>query len=88
LVAGVIFILTAGLGLPALPVLRIMEDTICRQHLQVPDGEPVNEGDCKTPDIQAALSMVAAILFMLEAVPGKNSSLRPHSSPACVHLLT
>ncbi|PKS05629.1 hypothetical protein jhhlp_008148 [Lomentospora prolificans] len=69
LIPAVIFILTAGLGLPVLPILRIMEDTICRQNLGVPEGDTVDEEDCKGSDTQSTLSMVVAILFMLEAVP-------------------
>ena len=69
LVTGLVFVLTAGIALPALPILRILEDLICRKYLGISDGA-IDEQQCKGSDIQSKLSYVMAIQSMLEALPG------------------
>lgn len=69
-----VFFVSLGAGLTGLPVLRILEDIICRRHLSgspsSAGGGGIDESLCKGPDVQAELAYVVAVLLMFEAVPG------------------
>lgn len=75
LVTAVVFITTFGACLTSVPILRVVEDILCRRILQgtLPAGD-IDESLCKRNDIQQDLATFMGVQSMLEAVPGQPQS--------------
>ncbi|KAM4060794.1 major facilitator superfamily protein [Hirsutella rhossiliensis] len=70
LLTAVLFVITMGSGLLAIPTLRVLEDIICQRQLRVGAlSGHVGENECKGDAVQAELSFVVGIQSMVEAIP-------------------
>lgn len=51
-----------------IPLTRLIEDNLCRRHDW--QGAPIDEGRCKTDDIQSSLAYLNGSLSLVEAMVG------------------
>ncbi|KAI2472605.1 MFS general substrate transporter [Annulohypoxylon bovei var. microspora] len=66
------FTASASSGLISIPVTRVVEDVVCRQHYGVEEsaGVPIDEKQCKDDGIQSKVAFVMALSGSLDALVG------------------
>lgn len=66
------FVVSSSSGFTSIPVMRILEDIVCRQHYGLLEdvGGPVDEKLCKGDAIQAKVAFIMAIQSSLDAAVG------------------
>jgi MFS transporter, PCFT/HCP family, solute carrier family 46 (folate transporter), member 1 len=62
------FFLAGSSSFLNIPLTRLIEDNLCRRHDW--QGAPIDEGRCKTDDIQSTLAYLNGSLPLVEAIVG------------------
>jgi len=69
----ILFLLVLSATLAMMPLVRLMEDRLCREHYGT--TEPVDEAKCKVGDVQSQLAWLGGIAGVVDAVVGTSSAL-------------
>jgi len=68
MLSAILFLLVLSATLAMMPLVRLMEDGICRRYYGT--TEPVDEEKCKVGDIQSQLAWLGGIAGVVDAVVG------------------
>ncbi len=69
LASAILFCLVLSATLALIPMVRLMEDILCRQHYGTTD--PIDEDRCKVDAVQNELVWLGAISSVIDSVVGK-----------------
>lgn len=68
LICGVLFLAASATGLVNVPLTKLVEDAVCRQHYGRPASEDIDEQLCKLETIQSDVAFIFARTGICEAV--------------------
>ncbi|KAH8657909.1 major facilitator superfamily domain-containing protein [Xylariales sp. PMI_506] len=64
------FVAASAVGFTIMPLTRIIEDILCRQHYGKGSDDPLDEQLCKVDQVQTKLAVVIAVSGAIEAIMG------------------